>query len=172
MCLFLGAFSPDHFPADRFAGGLALCLARVAQRRAGSLVRFSYRVFHLIRISNHKLNIETGRHDKNSRCDRIQCPVCGLNIEDEIHPLFNCPKYSSISDDFFNKIENRIPNYKHIPISTLIIQPMNSRDVGKKSLLRGGIEWSLRAFASMQARCVYFCEHQLWSNLPCEQRAP
>ena len=40
-------------------------------------------------------------------------------IEDEIHFLFNCPKYSSIRDDFFNKIDNRIPNYKHIPISAL-----------------------------------------------------
>ena len=27
---------------------------------------------------------------------------------------------------FFNKIANRIPNYKHIPILTLIIQLMNS----------------------------------------------
>ena len=80
-----------------------------------------------LRISNHKLNIETGRYDKISKCDRI-CPVCGLNIEDEIHFLFNCPKYSSIRDDFFNKIENRIPDYKHIPISTLIIQLMNSTD--------------------------------------------
>ena len=61
------------------------------------------------------------------RCDRI-CPVCGLNIEDEIHFLFHCPKYSSIRDDFFNKIDNRIPNYKHIPISTLIIQLMNATD--------------------------------------------
>ena len=70
---------------------------------------------------------ETGRYDKISRCDRI-CPVCGLNIEDEIHFLFHCPKYSSIRDDFFNKIDNRIPNYKHIPISTLIIQLMNATD--------------------------------------------
>ena len=29
---------------------------------------------------------------------------------------------------FFNKIANRIPNYKHIPISTLIIQLMNFTD--------------------------------------------
>ena len=75
-----------------------------------------------LRISNHKLNLETGRYDKISRCDRI-CPVCGLNIEDEIHFLFNCPKYSSIRDDFFNKID-----YKRIPISTLIIQLMNATD--------------------------------------------
>ena len=49
-------------------------------------------------------------------------------VEDEIHFLFDCPKYSSIRDDSFNKIDNRIPNYKHIPISTLIIQLMNSSD--------------------------------------------
>ena len=36
------------------------------------------------RISNNKLNIETSKYDNISRCDRI-CPVCGLNIEDEIH---------------------------------------------------------------------------------------
>jgi len=57
-------------------------------------------------ISNHKHNIETGRYDKISRCDRI-CPVCSLNIEDEIHFLFNCPKHSSIRNHF-NKIANRI----------------------------------------------------------------
>ena len=80
-----------------------------------------------LRISNHKLNIETGRYDRISRCDRI-CPVCSLDIEDEIHFLFDCAKYSSVRDDVFNKIDNRIPNYKHIPISTLIFQLMNSAD--------------------------------------------
>ena len=82
-----------------------------------------------LRISNHKLNIDTGRCDKISRCDRI-CPVCSLDIEDEIHFLFDCPKFSStkLETTFFNKIANRIPNYKHIPILTLIIQLMNSTD--------------------------------------------
>ena len=54
-----------------------------------------------LRISNHKLNIETGRYNKISRCDRI-CPVCSLDIEDEIHFLFDCAKYSSIRDDFYD----------------------------------------------------------------------
>ena len=58
-----------------------------------------------LRLSDHKLNIETGRYDKISRCDRI-CPVCRLDIEDEIHFLFDCAKHSSIKDDFFNKIAN------------------------------------------------------------------
>ena len=87
-----------------------------------------------LRISNHKLNIETGRYDKISMCDRI-CPVCSLDIEDEIHFLFDCPKYSSTRDNFFNKIDNRIPNYKHIPISTLIIQLINSFDYYLNKLL-------------------------------------
>ena len=54
----------------------------------------------LVKISNHKLNIETGRYNKISRCDRI-CPVCSLDIEEEIHFLIDCAKYSSIRDDFF-----------------------------------------------------------------------
>ena len=80
-----------------------------------------------LRISNHKLDIETGRYNKISRCDRI-CPVCSLDIEDEIHFLFDCAKYSSIRGDVANTIANRIPSYKHIPISTLTIQLMNSTD--------------------------------------------
>ena len=58
------------------------------------------KTFVKLRISNHKLNIESGRYDKISSCDRI-CPVCGLNIENEIHFLLNCPKYSSVRDDLF-----------------------------------------------------------------------
>ena len=68
-----------------------------------------------LRISNHKLNIETGRYDKISMCDRI-CPVCSLDIGDKIHFLFDCLKYSSIRDDFFNKIDNTIPNYKQFQL--------------------------------------------------------
>ena len=54
--------------------------------------------------------------------------VYSLDIEDEIHFLFDCQKYSSIRDDLFNNIDNRIPYYKHIPVSSLIIQLMNSTD--------------------------------------------
>ena len=83
-----------------------------------------------LRISNYNLNIEASRYDKISRCDRI-CLVCDFNIEDEIHSLFHCPKYSSIRDDFLGEKDDRIPNYKsyrHVPISTLIIQLLNFTD--------------------------------------------
>ena len=61
---------------------------------------------------------------------------CIISVEDEIHFMFDCQKYSSIRDDSFTKIDNRIPNYKHIPISTLIIQLMNSSDYLNKQLVQ------------------------------------
>ena len=55
-----------------------------------------------LRISNHKRNIETGRYDKISKCDRI-CPVCGLNIEDEIHFLFDSQNIHQLETTFLIK---------------------------------------------------------------------
>ena len=51
-------------------------------------------------IRNHKLMIEIGTYDHISREDRV-CPTCGSNqIEDEIHFVFICPKYSTLRDEF------------------------------------------------------------------------
>ena len=36
-----------------------------------------------LRISNHKLDIETGRYDKISEMPGGICPVCGLNYTEE-----------------------------------------------------------------------------------------
>ena len=58
-----------------------------------------------LRISSHKLRIETGRYDKLPRDQRL-CSLCNCNkIEDETHFLLDCPSYSSIRDRFFSKIE-------------------------------------------------------------------
>ena len=57
-----------------------------------------------LRVSNHRLMIELSRYNQISRDHRL-CPVCGSNqIEDEIHFLFYCSKYSIMRDNFFNKI--------------------------------------------------------------------
>ena len=50
-----------------------------------------------LRISNHKRKNKQVRYDKISRCDRI-CPVCGLNIEDEIHFLFDSLNIHQLDD--------------------------------------------------------------------------
>ena len=79
-----------------------------------------------LRISRHKLMIELGRYNQIARDDRI-CPVCGSNqIEDEIHFLFYCSKYSIMWDNFFNKIQTLIPNIRYLPVNDLIIELMNS----------------------------------------------
>ena len=52
-----------------------------------------------LNINNHKLNIETGRYNKISRCDRI-FPVCSLDIEDEIHFLFDCANFHQLETTF------------------------------------------------------------------------
>ena len=80
-----------------------------------------------LRISNYKLLIEAGRYNNIPRCDRL-CTICGHNVEDETHFLFHCPRYSSIRDNFFSKIDHVISNPKQLSVSTLIVQLMNSTD--------------------------------------------
>ena len=45
-----------------------------------------------LRLSNHRLMIEVGRHKKIQRQNRI-CPFCPSHIEDEIHFITTCPVY-------------------------------------------------------------------------------
>lgn len=76
------------------------------------------------RLSNHRLRIETGRYEKKRdekgklitlpRSERI-CQFCKLNrVEDEIHFLFNCTKYSKERETFVNNLFT-----KHIQLSNL-----------------------------------------------------
>ena len=44
-----------------------------------------------LRLSNHKLRIETGRHDKLPKEQRT-CELCNNGIEDEIHFMVSCPE--------------------------------------------------------------------------------
>ena len=47
------------------------------------------------RLSNHKLMIETGRHQKVPKTERF-CPFCYGMIEDELHFLINCKQYDAL----------------------------------------------------------------------------
>jgi len=51
------------------------------------------RIIAKMRLSSHKLLIETGRHHNIDRNERI-CPLCNCNdIEDEYHFILICPQY-------------------------------------------------------------------------------
>ena len=58
-----------------------------------------------LRLSNHKLYIETGRHlrPKLERSKR-KCFICKNEIEDEIHFVVNCPLYSTERNKLFHAI--------------------------------------------------------------------
>ena len=55
-----------------------------------------------LRLSNHPLLIETGRHCKIERQLRF-CPFCPTMIEDEIHFLVQCPTYNEMRDKLLTK---------------------------------------------------------------------
>lgn len=50
-----------------------------------------------LRISNHRLNIETGRYKRPvvAREERI-CDLCHLGVEDEYHFMFQCPTLADV----------------------------------------------------------------------------
>ena len=52
------------------------------------------------RCIDHVLGIEKGRH-KNNKVEERLCRVCNKSIEDEIHFLNNCEKYSTLRAHYF-----------------------------------------------------------------------
>lgn len=60
-----------------------------------------------LRMSSHKLAIETGRHNNIPRSDR-KCILCDLNdIEDEYHFILVCTKYIDLRKSY-------IPRYYYV----------------------------------------------------------
>ena len=86
--------------------------------------------FVKFKISNHKLMIEHGQYqiDHLPRENRLR-PLCNSNqVEDEIHCLFQCEKYSVQRQAFINQINRIIPDFdkKSSPESIKLI--MNSKE--------------------------------------------
>ena len=48
-----------------------------------------------LRLSNHNLSIEKGRHQNLQLNDRT-CPFCPEQIENELHFLIKCPTYENL----------------------------------------------------------------------------
>ena len=71
-------------------------------------IRRDYRVaLAKLRVGNHDLEIEKGRHNKKSRMNRI-CKFCYLAVEDEYHVLFGCNLYGELRDRYIEN-EHRTP---------------------------------------------------------------
>ena len=57
-----------------------------------------------LRLSNHKLHIETGRFQHIDKTERF-CSFCKNQIEDEIHFVISCPTYSNLREPLFQNIK-------------------------------------------------------------------
>ena len=75
------------------------------------------KVISQLRLSSHKLAIETGRHNKISLNGR-KCTHCTLNdIEDEFHFALMCPFYSNIRNLYVPSYFRNHPSvYKFISL--------------------------------------------------------
>ena len=97
------------------------------------------------RLSNHKLLIETGRHMKLPKTERI-CPICKEGIEDELHFLVRCNFYESERKSLLDKCIELRPNFDFYSdeekfhfimttpvlmgnVSKFIYSAMNERDI-------------------------------------------
>lgn len=99
-----------------------------------------------IRISDHNLLIEKGRHLKIPREER-KCKKCNI-IDDEMHFIFDCKINSQIRINFIKEIRNENPGFdllNNLQKISLILNPSTPSQVSrlgsfiKKSLeLRAG----------------------------------
>ena len=73
--------------------------------------------FGKIRLSNHRLMIEKGRHENLQRVDRV-CPFCTLRVvEDELHFIFDCPTHRHLRAQLYLEIEEILPLFNLLPIA-------------------------------------------------------
>ena len=63
-----------------------------------------------LRLSNHKLAIETGRY-KNIQKEARFCPFCPTLVENEIHFLLVCPTYSVLRDKLYASLDECNPMF-------------------------------------------------------------
>ena len=76
----------------------------------------SYRVaLTRLRVGSHSLAIEVGRFHKPIPLpinDRL-CSIC-QSVEDELHFLCICPRYSTIREDLEYGVSSYFPGFKHL----------------------------------------------------------
>ena len=83
-----------------------------------------------LRLSNHNLLIETGRHKKGKwekKKEMRICPLCHEGIEDEAHFLLYCPIYNRLREELFRNI-NTPTNFQHYSNNEKLIFLMQNID--------------------------------------------
>ena len=99
-----------------------------------------------LRTSDHKLEIEVGRHQRPliPRTER-KCTMCTEEVEDEIHFLTHCKLYGS-RDDYWATIYTKVPQLRTLSNTDRFIYIMTQEDPELTELvMKMNYEWmSLR----------------------------
>ncbi len=78
-----------------------------------------------LRLSNHLLMIEKGRHKQIDRNQRY-CPFCPDSIEDEMHFLLKCEAYKFSRPEFLESAQKLIPSFNSQNVTQKFISLVNS----------------------------------------------
>ena len=73
--------------------------------------------------------IDLGRYHNQTTRDNRNCPRGSNEIEDEVHFLFNCSKYSLIRNNFYNEVKTLVPIITQSPVNVLIHERMNTSNL-------------------------------------------
>ena len=87
--------------------------------------------FAKLRLSAHKLHIETGRYCKERLPpDKRTCSICNNgDIEDEYHFIMVCLKYKDLRQNLFAATENLYCNFSGLNNNDKFIWFMSNADV-------------------------------------------
>lgn len=81
-----------------------------------------------LRISAHDLEIERGRYKGKTPAERL-CNQCSTNeIEDEIHFMTSCEKYSKHREIFYEKINKECKNFQNLNNTNKFIWLLSNED--------------------------------------------
>ena len=108
-----------------------------------------------LRISDHKLMVEKGRHFQQviPRENRL-CHMCTNKVEDEIHFLTECKIYGS-TNNFWNLVVTKFPQTRNLSMENKVTFIMTQEDPEIiELLLKRNYEWQ----RLNQFLCEYFYE--------------
>ena len=107
-----------------------------------------------LRLSDHSLVIEKGRHLNINKSDRA-CPFCPEEVKDELHFLIKCPIYDYLRKSLLDDVEVLCigffyPRDRNFLMWLLLNNPIISDSTGK--FIRTSME--LRAFLLEQQKTL------------------
>ena len=106
-----------------------------------------------LRLSNHRLAIEVGRHQGVHDPGLRHCTFCDEVTECEIHFLINCPVYSHLRAPLFEEMICTNPTFQYYPDKEKFISVMtNSRSMQLASFVHKSFE--LRNFLMAKPKCL------------------